>query len=58
MQTNEILLIENFTYLSIRFEIFGWIYIERQNLALNDVQGLICYKTQPTNQFKYRVFLL
>ena len=26
-QTNEILLIENSTYLNIRFEIFGWIYI-------------------------------
>ena len=25
MQTNEILLIENSTYLNIRFEIFGWI---------------------------------
>ena len=25
VQTNEILLIENFTYLNIRFEIFGWI---------------------------------
>ena len=27
VQTNEILLIENITYLSIRLEIFGWIYI-------------------------------
>ena len=27
VQTNEILLIENFTYLNIRFEIFGWICI-------------------------------
>ena len=27
VQTNEILVIENFTYLSIRLEIFGWIYI-------------------------------
>ena len=25
VQTNEILLIENSTYLNIRFEIFGWI---------------------------------
>ena len=29
MQTNEILLIENFTYQSIRFEIFGWICTDR-----------------------------
>ena len=54
MQTNEILQIENFTYLSIRLEIFGWIYIERegdrQNLVLNDLQVLICLKTQTTNQ--------
>ena len=50
--TNEILLIENFTYISIRLEIFGWtyIYIYRQNLALNNLQGLICHKTQTTNQ--------
>ena len=60
MQTNEILLIENFTYLSIRLQIFGYIYIyiyrererqtDRRNLALNDLQALICNKTQPTNQ--------
>ena len=52
VQTDEILLTENFTYLSIRFEIFGWIcmYIYRQNLGLNDLQGLRCHKTQTTNQ--------
>ena len=58
MQPNEILLIENFTYLSIRLEIFGWMYIyiyrererERENLALNNLRGLIRHKTQTTKQ--------
>ena len=27
------------------------IYMYKQDLALNDLQGLICYKTQPTNKF-------
>ena len=26
------------------------IYIYQQDLALNNLQGLICHKTQPTNQ--------
>ena len=30
VQTNEILLIENFTYLSIRLEIFAWMYIKTE----------------------------
>ena len=52
VQTDEILLIEKITYLNIRFGIFGWIYIciHGQNLALNDLQMMMCHKTQTTNQ--------
>ena len=63
MKKNEILFIENFIYLSIRLETFGWIYIYIYiidlNLALDNLQGLICNKTQPTNQpiFKSKLFM-
>ena len=30
--------------------IYIYIYRKTENLALNDLQGLICHKTQPTNQ--------
>ena len=53
VQTNAILLIENFTYLNIHFEIFSWIcmYIYRQNLALMTYKGWYAIKpnNRPTN---------
>ena len=36
--------------LSIYLSIYIYIYIYTQDLALNKLQGLICHKTQPTNQ--------
>ena len=61
VQINEILLIENFTYLSIRLEMFGWIYtiyiyIDR-NLAFNNLRGLICDKTQPKPNHLYLIYM-
>ena len=48
MQTDEILLIE--IIILVLKSLVEYVCIYRQNLALNDLQGLICHKTQTTNQ--------
>ena len=54
VQTNEILLIENSTYLNIRFEIFGWIcmyvYIDRIWHWMTYKGWYAIKPNQPTNQ--------
>ena len=37
-------------HLQITNYIYIYIYIYKQDLALNNSQGLICHKMQPTNQ--------
>ena len=34
------------------------IHMYQQDLALNNLQGLVCYKTQPTNQLTILSFTL
>ena len=33
-------------------------YMHKQDLALNNLQRLICHKTQPTNQPIYRIYIV
>ena len=36
---------------TIHLQIIYLIYMYKQDLALDNLLGLICHKTQPTNQF-------
>ena len=51
MQTNELWFV--FKMLPKDYSFINWIYLiywYEQDLALNNLQGLICHKTEPTNQ--------
>ena len=62
VQTNEILLIENFTYKVFVQKSESNVYTYRQNLTLNNLQKLIRHKIQttnhPTNQNNQRKFTI
>ena len=50
VQTNELWLVLKMLQ-TICFQILYFIYMYEQDLVLNDLQGLICCKTPPTNPF-------
>ena len=47
MQINELWLVNKYYLKSIRFHMIYLIYTYKQNLALSNLQGLMCRKTQP-----------
>ena len=47
--TNHIYLIYIHIYICVCARMHVCVYVCEQDLALNNLQGLICYKKQPTN---------
>ena len=53
VQTNELWLVLKLSPINYLFTNYVYlIYMYKQDLALNNIQGLICHKTQPTDNYK------